>query len=350
MLNSDYNFGERLVHQFALGSKFISKASFDFEDILCGSNIATTDDKHLFISGLARSGTTALMDAIHGSGKYKSLTYLDMPFVLMPNGWKKIRGQHTKSFEKKERAHGDGILVGKDSPEAFEEVFWRVFCEQDYIYKDHLGVQVVNNETIKLFRKFVNHVLLSNDITEQNRYLSKNNNNVLRLTSLLKAFPKAFILATFREPLQHAISLFNQHKKFSVVHAGDKFALDYMNWLGHFEFGLNHKPFYFGNTESFNDLNKYATDTINYWLLIWKNYYRYVLNNQTANVLFFCFEKYCSNPNDVLVKLYSMIDLDREVKSVDSYTPKMLSAKDVDQDILVECNVIYKQLVEGCRF
>jgi len=74
MLNSDYNIGERLVHQFALGSKFITKASFEFEEVFCGSMIIPSDEKHLFVSGLARSGTTVLMNNLHDSGKYKSLT------------------------------------------------------------------------------------------------------------------------------------------------------------------------------------------------------------------------------------------------------------------------------------
>jgi len=346
MQNSDYNFGERMVHQFALGSKFIPKASFDFEELICGSKVVPSDGKHLFVSGLARSGTTALMYNLHDSGKYKSLTYLDMPFALMPNGWKRFNVRGSKSFEKKERAHGDGILVGKDSPEAFEEVFWRVFCERDYIFKNYLGVQVVNNETLKLFKKFVNHVILSRDTSEQIRYLSKNNNNILRLPSIYQAFPNSFVITTFRDPLQHAISLLNQHKRFSEVHVKDIFALKYMNWLGHFEFGLNHKPFYFGDNDSFDRMKKYLTDDINYWLLNWKNYYSYLLDNHTPNVLFFSFEKYCAEPNEVLAKLYELIDLDVMIKPVEKFYPKILSADNVDLNIKTECDIIYERLLE----
>lgn len=350
MLNSDYNFWKKLVHQFALGSKYISRASFDFEEILCGSSIVPTDGKHLFISGLARSGTTVLLNNIQDTGKYKSLSYLDMPFILMPNGWKKLRGQSSLNFEKSERAHGDGIFVGKDSPEAFEEVFWRVFNEHDYIFKDHLSIYKVNNETIKLFRKFVNHVLLSRDSAEQNRYLSKNNNNILRIPSLLKAFPGAYVLTTFRDPLQHAISLLNQHKKFSVIHSENKFALSYMNWLGHYEFGLNHKPFLFRDIESLNKLKEFSLNNINYWLLTWKNYYRYVLYNQPINVLLFCFENYCTNPNNVLSNLFSTIGIDAEVKPIVSFYPKSYTAKDIDQDLLKECNTLYQQLIDRSSF
>ena len=346
MLNIDYNFLERLVHRFALGFTFITKASFDFEETLCGSIEDYTDEKHLFISGLARSGTTVLMNNILDSGKYKSLTYLNMPFVLMPNGWKKLNVLTSRNFGKKERVHGDGILVGPDSPEAFEEVFWRVFCGHDYIFKDRLRLQTINNDNIDRFRKFVNHVLKSRENKEQSRYLSKNNNNVLRFTGLLKTFPSSFIIATFREPLQQAISLLNQHKKFSSIHNENNFTLRYMNWLGHFEFGQNHKPFYFGDDKSYFRLNSYSTYDINYWLLIWKNYYTYLINNLTPNVILFCFEKYCNNPYDILSNLFIMIDIDCQIKPVEKFNPKVLTANDIDYNILIECDLIYKQLIK----
>ena len=90
---------------------------------------------HVFISGLARSGTTILLKYLYETGAFKSLTYSDMPFVLMPNTWKKISRKKTKS-SKHERAHNDSIKIGPDSPEAFEEVFWRVFFGKNYIRDD----------------------------------------------------------------------------------------------------------------------------------------------------------------------------------------------------------------------
>ena len=51
--------------------------------------------------------------------------YADMPFILAPNLWSKINLNH--QTELSERAHGDGILINSESPEAFEEVFWKTF-------------------------------------------------------------------------------------------------------------------------------------------------------------------------------------------------------------------------------
>ena len=67
--------------------------------------------RHVFVSGLARAGTTILMREIHGSGDFGSLTYADMPFVLAPNFWRRLSANGAKAKPRAERAHGDGIEV-----------------------------------------------------------------------------------------------------------------------------------------------------------------------------------------------------------------------------------------------
>ena len=47
--------------------------------------------------------------------------------------------------ELKERAHGDGIKVSTESPEAFEEVFWKTFSDEEYEeLEDNFRVYVRN--------------------------------------------------------------------------------------------------------------------------------------------------------------------------------------------------------------
>ena len=97
------------------------------------------EDNHVFVAGLARSGTTILLNAINQSKQFASLSYEDMPFILAPNFWTKINPAK-QYLDVKERAHGDGIKISMNSPEAFEEVFWKTFdklplnCE-DYFKK-----------------------------------------------------------------------------------------------------------------------------------------------------------------------------------------------------------------------
>ena len=75
------------------------------------------------------------------------------------------------------------------------------------------------------------------------RMLVKNNNNHLRLNSLIKYFKDSTFLFTFREPLSHAKSLLKQHHNFINIQNEDKFILEYMNMIGHFELGKGIKSF-----------------------------------------------------------------------------------------------------------
>ena len=64
------------------------EVTFDFES----SNISSSSENgdHVFITGLARAGTTILLNALYKSNLFASLSYSDMPFVLAPNLWSKI--------------------------------------------------------------------------------------------------------------------------------------------------------------------------------------------------------------------------------------------------------------------
>ena len=65
----------------------------------------------------------------------KNCYYKDMPFILAPNLWSKL-SFNKKNIDLVERAHGDGIRVSVESPEAFEEVFWMTFDEYDIDTKE----------------------------------------------------------------------------------------------------------------------------------------------------------------------------------------------------------------------
>lgn len=67
-------------------------------------------------------------------------------------------------------------------------------------------------------------------------------------------------------------------------------------------------------------------------------------------MLFFCFENYCTNPDKVLSNLFATVDLDVEIELIDSFHPKVLTAKDTNQDILSECTTIYQQLIDQSPF
>ncbi len=343
MSKSGYSPIFRLLHRAALQSTAIAEMSFEIEAKLVKQKDVSFSDKHVFISGLARSGTTMLMRYLYETGLFRSLTYRDMPFVLMPNIWK-LMAHNKPAAEYKERAHKDGIMVGFDSPEAFEEVFWRVFCGEQYICKDRLQLHAVDNNVLAKFKTYVRNILLSGDELNQTRYLSKNNNNILRFSYVQQCMPNSQIIIPFREPLQHAASLLNQHKHFLKMQLDDKFSLDYMNWLGHFEFGRNQKPFYLNDDGVFAEMAKHNKMDINFWLLTWKNYYNYVNNYHPHNSIFFNYERFCLQPMDVLEKLFFKLDILKPANHVQQFTPPVKIVGNFDKTLLEECMAIYKQL------
>ena len=221
----NYTNFQKYLHDIVLSKKIINKSLFEIERIIYLKDNFIKDkyiknQSHLFITGLPRSGTTSILNFLFSSGEYESLTYRNMPFVLSPNFSKLFNKKNTP---KKERVHGDGIDFDINSPEAFDEVFFN--NDEDF----------VKNELLN----YLQLILLSENKV---KYLSKNNLNYKRIDLIKSILPNSIFLIPIREPLQHAKSLLNQHLHFSQLQKEDDFIRRYMNYLGHNEFGLNHKP------------------------------------------------------------------------------------------------------------
>lgn len=342
---AEYNFLQKLLHYVALANSSVLEATLDAELAFSKSKRSDQSQKnHVFVSGLARGGTTILMRSLYETGLFSSLTYADMPFVLAPNLWSKISGKSKKTIQAKERAHGDGILVDVDSPEALDEVFWRAFTGEQYIHNDGLSPCSSDEEIIEKYRNYISSILAH---YPSDRYLSKNNNNILRFGSILQALPNAMLLVPFRDPLQHAHSLLTQHLLFCKKQAEDPFVRRYMSWLGHHEFGLEHKPFKVeGGLEQYSD-----TRTIEYWLQQWRNVYQFLLleiRKYPKNTRCVSYELLCSETKIVWGALCKTLDVEgskipamhEKVREVSSST---------DESLLAEVGAIYQQLTDECR-
>ena len=247
-----YNWLQRNLHGLALSKKFIREASFDIEKLLFLKN--HYPDNHIFITGLARSGTTSILNSLHQTGNFGSLTYSDMPFVLSPNLWSKLHKPKKSDINFSERIHEDGIHISKLSPEAFEEVFWNTF----------------DNGNIDEFKNYVNLILKR---YKKTKYLSKNNQNIKRIDTIRNLYPNSIIFIPFREPLQQANSLLKQHKKFININKSNKFVSRYMSYIGHSEFGPNYKILSNKNLVYVDDLS------INHWLEQWYLFYKKIFNS-----------------------------------------------------------------------
>lgn len=306
----NYSLLDRIFHHMALGLPAVAEASFDLEmGNVRPVRAECVDARHVFVTGLARAGTTLVMRTLHETGAFRSLTYRDMPFVLMPNTWRRMSSRFNKSEKAAERAHGDGVLVDFDSPEALEEVFWRVFAGDAYIRGDRLVPHEPDAELLDRFRDYVGLILAQEQEGAPRRYLSKNNNSVLRIRALNQAFPNALIVVPFREPLQQARSLMQQHERFRAMHAADGFSRKYMTWLVHHEFGSDHRPFVFHEAEK-NGLAHANIDTLDYWLQVWSNTYRHVLANAPEDTFFLSYDQMTRAPQSVLARLWRAAGLD----------------------------------------
>ena len=274
---------QKLLHDFVLGKKIINKTLFELEKIIYLKNKNVKNQSHVFITGLPRSGTTILLNFLFLSNEYASLTYNNMPFMLSPNFSKLF---HKKNIIKKERLHRDGIDFDNNSPEALDEIFF-----------DN-NEEFIRNELVN----YIQLILLSNN---KNKYLSKNNLNYKRIDLIQSILPNSVFLVPIREPLQHANSLLNQHLNFSILHKEDDFIRRYMNYLGHNEFGLNHKPW--NNPIRFNDLNN-----INYWLEQWNLFYEFIYKKfQSYENCYFSVYEELDNPNYV-EKILKKINLEKD--------------------------------------
>jgi hypothetical protein len=288
----DYSLLERLLHRLALSSVSVSELLFQLERTRLGATPSCSDA--IYVTGLARSGTTALLQALHATGDFSSSTYADMPFVLAPNLWAKVQSGSRGPASTVERAHGDGIRVGLQSAEAFEEVFWRMSCGDAYICPGHLLEHRVPLESVTELRELQRVVCARHGAP---RYLAKNNNHLLRLRSLAPQVPDMMFLVVFRRPLEQSESLLRQHRRFL---SADRFTRQYMTWLVHHEFGATHRPLVFnGADRTAVEGAEGAALEVSYWIDRWIDGYSHVLHvirEGHPNIIPVSHERLCEDP------------------------------------------------------
>ena len=257
------------MHQIVLGNSFLARSLFEMEkSLFYKEDKAINNAEHIFITGLPRSGTTILLKALYETGDFASLTYADMPFVLAPNLFSQFAAK--SNLQAKEREQQDGIEHELNSPEAFDEVFFKHFSQ---------------DQSREELQSFISLVLKK---YQKQRYLSKNNLNYQRVELISSVFPNAQFLIPFREPLQHAYSLLKQHRRFCKLQKQDSFVLKYMDLLGHNEFGLNHI--------AWNPAQQYTdTFSINYWLEQWYMFYQNILKDKSKQSSLVSYSKLCKS-------------------------------------------------------
>jgi len=289
---------DRLVHEAAFQSMPAQKVMAELENDLFARDLRDTPlTAPVFIASLPRCGTTLLLNRLQGAAAFATQTYRDMPFLMTPLLWGRLTRPFRKLGRDRPRAHGDGMMVGYDSPEAFEEAFWRAYWPEHYA-ADRIqcwnAADARRGDFAKLLRLHMRKVILARQWEggpAKARYLSKNNGNIARLPLLHALFPDAAILTPFRRPLDHARSLLEQHRRFLTIHREDPFARRYMAAIGHFDFGANLRLI------DFEGWTAQPCDplTLDYWLRYWIATFRSLAAAPRPPV-FLSYDRLCAAP------------------------------------------------------
>ena len=143
--------------------------------------------------------------------------------------------------------------------------------------------------------------------------------------------------------MEHAKSLVKQHLKFSERHEEDPFSLEYMNWLGHHEFGLNHKPF---KLDADHNLN-FPIGSLDYWVSSWVEYYSYVLQFviEDRNLHIIDYSDLCSKPDRILQFACGLFDLALGDIEITPYRPTQSTIEEIDTHLLEESERVYRELL-----
>lgn len=349
-----YSVLERILCRLAFKTRAAQVALADIEDKIYAKQLElTTVERPVFITALPRAGTTLLLECCACMPEFASHCYRDMPFVLTPCLWKQFSIAFRKTSEALERPQRDGVFITFDSPEALEEVLWKVFWYKHYLNDRIVPWQCEDNVEFEDF--FRNHMrkvifLRRGKDAPQTRYISKNNVNIARTAMLHRIFPNSLIIVPFRQPLQHAGSLLSQHQNFLRIHKNDPFASEYMREIGHYDFGENLLPIDFAGWLDGRKSKNYGS--LVFWLEYWIASYKCLLTEAAGFLHFLSYEELCDNPSHGLRILADVIKsrdpdaLLSQAGNVRRQNPQEVSATTIPASLIQEADHIYARLRE----
>jgi hypothetical protein len=307
---------DRFLHRLAFRLPLAQRTLAEVEERLYAVRLRDIrPGPPVFITSLPRAGTTILLRLLWKSGAFASTIYRDMPFVMCPLLWNRFARGFSADDTPVERDHGDGLLISGTSPEGFEEVLWKHFWPDHYL-EDRILPWTETESRPEFERFFEMHVrkvlaLRREDGPGRTRYVSKNNLNIARLGDDLPApLRHGTILVPFRAPLQQAASMLQQHERFTALHDDDPFLLEYMEAIGHHEFGRGLKPVDFGG---WLDRTHESPGDLVFWLRYWVAAYRNLLTHSASHVTFMSYRRLTSAPEDALRRLAAVVGIDAEV-------------------------------------
>jgi hypothetical protein len=275
-------------------------------------------DAPIYVTSLARSGTTVVTEMLAEHKAVTSHRYSDFPAVWTPywRNWLESR-THNPPATPVERAHGDRIQITNDSPEAVEELIWSSFFP-------HLHDQDTNNvlgtdqRSPAFDRYYTEHIRKLLAVRGATRYLAKGNYNLSRLTYLHSLFPDARFLIPVRHPVNHIASLAKQHKLFSEAHALDQRVGHQLELAGHWEFGPFRRFVNLGDQQVARAINSAwsAGREVLGWAHYWNSSYKFIRNiynnidGMNKVIYMFKYEDLCTQSGTIIDRMLGHTSLD----------------------------------------
>lgn len=279
-----------------------------------------TIDRPIYITALARAGTTIFLEMLSKHLDVGNHRYLHMVNPFIPHWIQKIANA-TPIFKKPvKRLHKDRIVVTRKSPEAVEEIFWQFYFEDIHNEETSniLNSNTENPEFEEFYKEHIKKLLINQNAT---RYFVKNNYNISRMEYLQKIFPDAKFLLVIRNPINHIASYMKQHRIFNEMERENKKLLLWTKIIGHREFGSARLCINLNNTkkiERIRELWKDEKTQVKGYATYWKSIYEYVTvllqrNKKLAYAtLIIRYEDLCDNPEKILDQLISHVELSSE--------------------------------------
>lgn len=304
-------------------------------------------DRPIFITGLARSGTTILLNVFSSLPNIGTHRYRDFPFLFVPYAWNQFQDRIASTDKPVERPHKDRICITKESPEAFEEPIWEYFFP--FVHKpDARHVLTVSDDNSQFNSFYVEHLRKVLLLRGRERYVSKGNYNIARLEYIAHLLPDTFFVIPIRHPLTHVNSLVRQHRLFSRYSEEDRRVPEYMRAAGHYEFGPQRVPINLDEESPSRMIEAWSKgqDHLGY-AVMWRSVYTHVRTLMRADYLLGTririvrYEDFCADPVAVLGGLFEFCELSDGINELLGALPE-ISAPPSDLDCLTE---IHRDLV-----
>ncbi|MCU0663912.1 MAG: sulfotransferase [Myxococcota bacterium] len=312
-------------------------------------------DRPLYVSGLARSGSTVLLEFLSSLPGTGSHLYLDYPALYTPLFWNRLiefvsldRGPLC------ERPHKDGILINLDSPESMEEIIWRTFfpSAHDSSRSNVLDDSVVHPRFEKFYQRHLRKILLLRGAT---RYLSKANYNASRIPYLLKIFPDARFVVPVRSVHSQVASYIRLNAYVSSLQQRFPSVLSHFRRACHFEFGLDMRPINTvgnGGVDDILELFRTGQET-RAWARYWSRLYRYLYDLIQSDVrardacLVVRFEDLCRDPRPQLERVVTHCQLDAPAHEVMAFASRLREPTYYKTTLSSEQNAIVEEEAVG---